>query len=120
VRRPEYDKSESYWASAGLRIQSCSWPAHRKSLQDLDCSTVPSATGGGRLSRLLIKRADPKPAVEHNTDDPPTQPFGMISPAPSKVCYGDKDTDPVSDPSLLDVPSSQTEAAVAEAMSKMF
>jgi hypothetical protein len=28
VRRPEYDSSESYWASAGPRIQSCSWPAH--------------------------------------------------------------------------------------------
>jgi hypothetical protein len=29
VRWSEYDSSESYWASAGPRNQSCSWPAHR-------------------------------------------------------------------------------------------
>jgi hypothetical protein len=29
VRRPEYDTSETYWASVGPRILSYPWPAHR-------------------------------------------------------------------------------------------
>jgi hypothetical protein len=44
MRRPEYDMSESYWASAGPRIQSCSWPAHRNSrllLSEPGCTLQP-------------------------------------------------------------------------------
>jgi hypothetical protein len=38
VQRSEYDSSESYWASAGPRNQSCSWPAHRNTPASKTCS----------------------------------------------------------------------------------
>jgi hypothetical protein len=34
VRRPEYDTSESYWASADPRILSYTYLAHRNTEQD--------------------------------------------------------------------------------------
>jgi hypothetical protein len=91
----------------------------RDSLQDFDCSNVPSIAEVGRLSRLLIKRADPKPSVPPSTGGASAQPPSMSTLASTKVCYGDTDTDPVVDPCLLDFSSSHTDATVAASMNAM-
>jgi hypothetical protein len=50
VRRSEYDSSESYWASAGLRNQSCSWPAHRNTVATSAVLEDPKRTDSGEDS----------------------------------------------------------------------
>jgi hypothetical protein len=45
VRRPEYDTSDTYWASAGPRILSYTWLAHRNTVVSVVRSLCPPSSG---------------------------------------------------------------------------
>jgi hypothetical protein len=99
--------------------------AVRQTFQDMDCSAVPSALAGGKLSRLLKQRAeftlDPpvgdSPAVQSDKCPP------ALSRSHSSQCsatasaetqfpqvfHGDTDVDPVDAPHMLTLPSSNEE-----------
>jgi hypothetical protein len=93
--------------------------AARDSLQDSDCSAIPSAISGGRLSRLLIRSAESpvhfSSTLESNTAEEPSVTVHEFN----RVTYGDRDSDPISDSRLLDLPSDQTDKTVADAMLAM-
>jgi hypothetical protein len=91
--------------------------ASRGSLQDLNCSAIHSAISGGRLlSLVLIRSVDSPvpfaPSLESNTADEPSVAVHECS----KVTYGDRDSDPISDSRLLALPSDRTNKTVADAI----
>jgi hypothetical protein len=100
--------------------------AARESLQDLDCSEVPSVAAEGKLSRLLIRRAE---ALQTCTSEPlakdpdPVRELGCTKPtediAPPSVNHGNRDVDPFDDSGLLDPSSASSQPLFEASMLKM-
>jgi Aspartyl protease len=109
--------------------------AVRETFQDMDCSTVPSALAGGKLSRLLKQRADCSldPPVGDSpaalSDEGPHAPSRPDSPQRSdsasaethfpQVFHGDTDVDPVEAPHMLTLPSSDEHAEIRTQKERM-
>jgi hypothetical protein len=96
--------------------------AVRDIFQDLDCETIPSVVAGGRLSRILIHRDHTSQGyggTEPPTDtSPDTSPTESGSPA-TPVVYGDRDHDPIENGSLLDLPSTVSDANISDSIEGM-
>jgi hypothetical protein len=96
--------------------------AVRDTFQDLDCEAIPSVVAGGRLSRILIHRdltSQGYSGTEPTTDNSPdTSPTKSGSPA-TPVVNGDRDHDPIENRSLLDLPSTLSDANLSDSIEGM-